>query len=64
MSYNDEAWHSHTLPKEEKKNINPATHPLWKKQKKYKSYNTPFEFCCHQNFPPETSNFCYIKKYR
>ena len=29
----------------------------------YKSRDTPFVFCWHQNFLLEISKFCYIKKY-
>ena len=36
---------------------------LKKIQKIYKSRDTTFEFCWHQQFLPEISNFCYIKKY-
>ena len=36
MSYNDETWHSHTLPREDPKNI--------------ESSDTPLEFCWHQDF--------------
>ena len=37
---------------------------LKKNQKLYKSRDTPPEFCWHQQFLPEISKFCYIKKYR
>ena len=36
---------------------------LRKIQKLYKSRDTSLEFCWHQHFSPETSKFCYIKKY-
>ena len=39
--------------------------PYLRKIKKiYKSRDTPLQFCWHQHFSPETSSFCYIKKYR
>ena len=39
--------------------------PYLKKIKKiYESRETPLEFCWHQYFSPETTIFCYIKKYR
>ena len=33
-------------------------------QKIYESRETPSEFCWHQHFSPEISEFCYVKKYR
>ena len=36
MSYNDESWHSYTLPKDDPKT--------------YKSRDTPLNFCWHQYF--------------
>ena len=50
-SYNDETWHSCTLPKEYlKKHINHFAQRL-------SSADISI-------FPPEIKNFCYIKKYR
>ena len=37
---------------------------LTKFQKINKSCDTLLEFCWHQHFLPEISNFCFIKKYR
>ena len=42
ISYNDETWHSYTLPEEYQKNI-------------HNSRDTPFEFCWHQYFSPEVT---------
>ena len=36
---------------------------LMKIKKTYRSRDTPFDFCWHQYFLPEISNFYYIKKY-
>ena len=33
-------------------------------EKRYKLLGTPLNFCWHQYFSSEISNFCYIKKYR
>ena len=33
-------------------------------QQRYKSRDTPLEFCWHQHFLLEISTLCYIKKYR
>ena len=51
ISYNDETWHSHTLPKEDvKKNLNHVTHSL---------ISADISI-----FSLEISHSCYIKKYR
>ena len=50
ISYNDETWHSYTLPKENtKKQIYHVTHPL----------SSPVISI----FSLEIDNFCYFKKY-
>ena len=51
ISYNDETWHSYTLPKESpKKYMNHVAHLL--------------SFADISIFSTEISKFCYIKKYR
>ena len=49
VSYNYETWHSYTLPKEDSENV---------------TWYTPGVLLTSAFFSLETSNFCYIKKYR
>ena len=51
ISYNDQTWHSYTLPKvDPKNNMNHVTHSLISAEISI--------------FSPEINKFCYIKKYR
>ena len=50
ISYNDETWHSYTLPKKPQKNMNQVTHPL--------------RFTDIGIFLQEIRKFCNIKKFR